>query len=103
MAKVAGDGGKRIEQVASAVGEAVKARHQQYITGGEPGEHLAQRRTVRLGATCDFTVHFDRACGGQCRDLRRDALAVCRDSRIAVDHASVMHLSFAQRKGNQIK
>ena len=40
------------------------------------------------------TVHYDRTCGCQCRDLRLDALAVCGDSRIAVHHAHMMHISF---------
>ena len=44
----------------------------------------------------------NRPCGSQCRDLRLDALAVCGYSRIAVDHAPIMHISFAQRKPHGI-
>lgn len=41
-------------------------------------EYLAQCSAVGLGSTRDFTVHVDRTCGGQCRDLRLDALAVVK-------------------------
>ena len=53
----------------------VPVSHQQHIAGGAPGEYLAQLCAVGLGAARDVTVDVDRACGGQCRDLRRDALA----------------------------
>jgi hypothetical protein len=86
----------------AGAGDAVQSRHQQHIAGGEPGEYLVQLCAVGFGAARDCTVHFNRACGGQCRDLRRDALAVRGDSRIAVDHVPIMHLSFARWKGNQI-
>ena len=46
------------------------------------------------------TRRSPRGCA--CRALRLDALPVCASSRRAVDHASIMHLSFAQRKGHQI-
>ena len=57
---------------------------------------------VGFGSTRDCTVHVEHPCGGQCRDLRLDALTICGDSRIAVDHTPIMHISFAQGKGNQI-
>ena len=41
-------------------------------------EYLAQCNAVGLGSTRDFTVHVDHTCGGQCRDLRLDALAVVK-------------------------
>jgi hypothetical protein len=81
---------------------AVQPHHQQHISGCEPGEHLAQLRTVRLRAARDFTGHGDRTCGCQSRDLRRDALAVCGDSRRAVHSVHRMHLSFAPWKPHGI-
>jgi hypothetical protein len=35
--------------------------------------------------------------------LRLDALAVCGDARIAVDHAAIMHIYYAQGKPKKIK
>ena len=70
--------------------------------GSEPGEDLAQRCAVGVGAARACTGDVDRACGGQCRDLRRDVLAVCGDACIAVHHAPIMAISFVQWKGNQI-
>jgi hypothetical protein len=77
------DGGERVEQVARAAGEAVQPRYQQHVTGGEPGEHLAQLCAVRFSTARDFTVHFARTRGSQCRDLRLDALPIGGDSRIS--------------------
>jgi len=57
---------------------------------------------VGFGSARDCTVHVDHPCGCAYRDLRLDALTVCAYSRRAVDHAAIMHLSFAHRKGHQI-
>ena len=62
-----------------------------------------QLRAVRLSSARDVTGHVDRTGGSPCRDLRLDALAVRGDSRIAVHHAHMMHISFAQGKPSEIK
>jgi hypothetical protein len=57
---------------------------------------------VGCGSARDGTVHVDHPCGCACRDLRLAALTVSTYSRRAVDHASIMHLSFAQKKRHEI-
>ena len=90
------------EQVAGAAGEAVQPCPRQPIPGGEPSEHLTQRCPVCLRAADDVPIHLDRPCGGQYRNLRLDVLAIWRDACIAIDHALMMHIAFAQRKPNEI-
>ena len=59
-------------------------------------------RAVGFGAARDCTLHVDHPCGYAYGDLRLNALTVCAYSRRAVDHASIMHRSFAPRKGHHI-
>jgi hypothetical protein len=53
------------------------------------------------GSARDGTVHVDHPCDGACRDLRLAALPIWAYSCRAVEHASIMHLSFAQKKRHE--
>ena len=54
----------------------VEPRHHQHVAGVELVEHAAKLRPVGLGSTRHFAEHLARPVLPQCRDLRRDALAV---------------------------
>ena len=51
-----------------------------------------------------LAVSFKNLLGSalpQCGDLRRNALPSCRYPRIAVFHANIVHIYYAQRKPNK--
>jgi hypothetical protein len=89
---------ERVQQVAGGARQPVEPGHEQHVAGVELVEDAAKLRPVGLGSARPFAEHLARPVLPQCRDLRRDALAVRRDARIAVNHGVNLRLSFAQEK-----
>ena len=98
-----GDRVERVQQVARRSRQPVKARHRQHVALVELREGKAQLRAVAARAAGRFPKDLFGSGGLELFHLRVNALAVCRDSCIAVNHAVLMHVIFAQKKGFSIK
>ena len=59
-------------------------------------ESAAKLGAVGLRAARHFLKHLPRSGGRQRADLRRNALAIRRDSGVAVDHPRIMTVTYAK-------
>jgi hypothetical protein len=67
------------------------------------GKNPAQLHPVGPRSARRFTKDFFGPGPAQLLHLRVNALAVCRYPRIAVNHAGILHVIFAQEKPLKIK
>jgi len=82
----AGDRRESIEKIAGRACQAVEARHHEHVAGVELVEGTAKLAAVGLHSARHLTEHGRRPRGAKLGHLGGDALAVGRDSGIAIDH-----------------
>jgi hypothetical protein len=99
----AGDRRERVQPVARRSGQPVKPRHHQHVARVELVEQPAKLRPVGLGSARHFAEHLARPMFPQFRYVSRDALAVRRYPRIAVNHGFILHQISAPKKRNRFK
>ncbi len=78
--------------------QTIKARDGQNVALFKLADSAAQLRTVGTCAAGRFPKHFLGSGGAQLLHLRIDALAICRNSSVAVNHALLMYVTSAREK-----
>ena len=94
---LAGDRGKRVQQVAGRAGKPVKARHHQHVTLIELVEGAAQLAAVGSRAACRLSKDLLGSGGARLLDLTVNALAIGRVSRVAVIHLAASSAAISAR------
>ena len=89
---LAGDPGEASQKVERRPGQPIETRDHQHVVRAEHIEDAAQLQPVRFHAARGFLKHIFAAGCRQRGHLCCDALSTCRNSGVAVNHAS----SFAQ-------
>jgi len=79
----------------------LKARHHQHVAIAELVNGAAQLGAVGLRAARRFRQDLLGSGGAKLLHLSVNALAVGRDSRIAVNHGSIIHRIYATKKDEQ--
>lgn len=95
---LAGDRRKGVEKVTGRAGQPVESRDGHHVARAERVEQPAQLGAVGLGPARHLLEHLPAPCGLQRGHLCRHALAVRRDSRIAIHHAAILHPISAPEK-----
>jgi hypothetical protein len=99
----AGDRRERVQQVAGGSRQPVEPCHHQDVAGVKLVEQSAKLRPVGLGSARHFAEHLARPVFPQFCYLSRDALAVRRYPRVAVNHGFILHQKSAPKKRNRFK
>ena len=82
-----GDLREDVQKVARRSRQPVKARDHKHVVGGDLGERAAQQCPLGLRTASCLPENLPGSSGAQLLHLRVDALAVGRDSCVAVNHA----------------